>query len=374
MPGGDARQRGTIIGSRIEDEDAGRPGRGRVEIVGSAVAPQGGQGGQHRRCVLADVVATGIHEVPIPQPEPVRDRSRSPAPLGERDRPDRVRRSRRERDHPDAVAAQAQQAPCGSRDVVTRRRAPPRHRAADAHGAAGRSATPSRAGTSAAAPTARDRAASRRSAAPSAIGSPPPAVWYTAPAAPPSSARHAAPIDAPAQQERVDRQRGRAQQTDRRQQPPPDDLEVAEPGGRVVLVAGQQECERFARQRVRIERPEQPFEVGRGARCARRLLQRAHVHHDAHPRGSGHVGWREPRQRLRRSSSRSWTTTTRASTTIRRDILLWPTRRSRKVIGISRTRAPSAAGPECHLDLEDVAAGMDAVEWDGPERARRATP
>ena len=32
VPGGDPRQRGAILGSRIEDEDARRPGRGRVEI------------------------------------------------------------------------------------------------------------------------------------------------------------------------------------------------------------------------------------------------------------------------------------------------------------------------------------------------------
>ena len=48
-----------------------------------------------------------------------------------------------------------------------------------------------------------------------------------------------------------------------------------------------------------------------------------------------------PRNRPTSSSARSVTTTTSASTTIRRLIFDWPTRRSRNVIGISRTRAPA---------------------------------
>ena len=67
------------------------------------------------------------------------------------------------------------------------------------------------------------------------------------------------------------------------------------------------------------------------------------------------------------SSQRSRTTTTSASTMIRRDILDWPTRRSRNVIGTSATRAPRAARPVGHLDLEHVAAGVDAVERDRRE-------
>ena len=71
------------------------------------------------------------------------------------------------------------------------------------------------------------------------------------------------------------------------------------------------------------------------------------------------------------SSARSVTTTTSASTTIRRLILDWPTRRSRNVIGVSTTRAPRARCAERHLDLEDVAAGVDAVERDR-RKGRRA--
>jgi hypothetical protein len=48
--------------------------------------------------------------------------------------------------------------------------------------------------------------------------------------------------------------------------------------------------------------------------------------------------------------------------------LLCPIRRSWNTIGTSRTRAPCTAGPERRLDLEDVAARMDAVERDRGER------
>ena len=349
VPGGDPRQRGTIVGSRVEDEDARRPRHGRVETVGPVATPQGGQGGQHRRCVLADVVATGIDEVAIPQAEPVRDRPRSPAALGECHRPDRVGRPRRERDDPDPVSAQAQQTPSGPRDIVTadeHRRGIAQAAGTESLAEAGAAA---RAGTSAGS----SHGARSRSVAtvgsPEAIGSPPPAVWYTAPAAPPSLGTPRRPDRRATQQERVDGQRARAQQPDRRQQPSADDLEVAETRRRVVLVAGQQEGERLARQRVRIEAAEQALQVGGGPRSARRLLERPNVHDDADARRG--VGVRvvlpgvtspgaAPASDQSRSSSRSWTTTTSASTTIRRDILLWPTRRSRKVIGTSRMRAP----------------------------------
>ena len=59
---------------------------------------------------------------------------------------------------------------------------------------------------------------------------------------------------------------------------------------------------------------------------------------------------------------------------IRRLILDWPTRRSRKVIGTSRMRAPARDGAEGHLDLEDVAAGVDAVERDRRRASPRARP
>ena len=59
---------------------------------------------------------------------------------------------------------------------------------------------------------------------------------------------------------------------------------------------------------------------------------------------------------------------------IRRDILLWPTRRSWNVIGTSRDPCAGPARAERHLDLEDVATGVDAVERDGPERRRLARP
>ena len=59
---------------------------------------------------------------------------------------------------------------------------------------------------------------------------------------------------------------------------------------------------------------------------------------------------------------------------IRRLIFDWPTRRSRNVIGTSRIARAGPAGPERHLDLEDIATGMDAIERDRGERRRPATP
>ena len=61
---------------------------------------------------------------------------------------------------------------------------------------------------------------------------------------------------------------------------------------------------------------------------------------------------------------------------IRRDIFDWPTRRSWKTIGISADPGAEPAGAVGHLDLEDVAAGVDAVERDRREgrRAPRLEP
>ena len=153
----------------------------------------------------------------------------------------------------------------------------------------------------------------------------------------------------------------------------------------VVLVRIDEEGERFAGHRVGVERAEQSVEVGGRERRPVGLLERPHVEHDPDPGGrrrgrdtkaANGAGRsrpvQDPRRRRRPSSSsaRSWTTTTSASTTIRRLIFDWPTRRSRKVIGISRMRAPPRLGAIRHLDLEDVAAGVDAVERDRRERGR----
>ena len=169
-----------------------------------------------------------------------------------------------------------------------------------------------------------------------------------------------------AEHERVDRQRRLAQQPGRRQQAPADDLEALEAGRRVVLVRGEQEGERLARPRVGVEAAQQAIEVGGGPRRTGRFLERPDVHDDAYarrqvlgcrlskgavglsarrplgaPRFAGHFACRRRRTLPISSSARSCTTTTSASTMIRRDILLWPTVRSRNVIGTSRMRAPA---------------------------------
>ena len=70
----------------------------------------------------------------------------------------------------------------------------------------------------------------------------------------------------------------------------------------------------------------------------------------------------------RPSAGRS--TTNSASTTIRRLILDWPTRRSRNVIGTSIDAGAEPRGAVGHLDLEHVPARADAVERHGCEGRR----
>ena len=112
----------------------------------------------------------------------------------------------------------------------------------------------------------------------------------------------------------------------------------------------------------RLRRP-----TGRDERPAER--RRRHGHRGSGPAsGAGLLGASRrcagDRSRTRSSSSRSWTTTTSASTTIRRLIFDWP---DAPVAERDRDLADASAAtrrPERHLDLEDVAAGMDAVERD----------
>ncbi len=166
-----------------------------------------------------------------------------------------------------------------------------------------------------------------------------------------------------AEHERVDGQRAGAEEAGRRQPAVADDLELRPATGRVVEVGGQQERVRLARSWLGVEGVEQRLEVDRGQRGALGILERAEVHDHAHVRrrlrAAGRRGCRLPRPRPpagavgrghlargtgprpRSSSQRRLTTTTSASTTIRRLIFDWPTRRSRKVIGTSTTRAPS---------------------------------
>ena len=198
VPGGDPRQRGTILGSRIEDEDARRPGHGRVEMVGSAATP--------REARAASIVDASWRMSWRPgytrYRSPGRACPRSPAQPGPawRAPPARPRRPLSARAGPPGSGFGA-----GAADAVRparrrhSRRALPRHRAAVAHGVAGRSGSPSRAGTSAAAPRAQDRAAWRRSAAPRRsaahrprCGTPHRPLHRARHAMPPRSTRHSA--------------------------------------------------------------------------------------------------------------------------------------------------------------------------------------
>ena len=187
-----------------------------------------------------------------------------------------------------------------------------------------------------------------------------------------------------AQEEWIDGHRGRSQQPGWRQQAPSHDLEMVVAARRVVEVGAQEDRERLAGDRLGVERPQQGVEVDRGQRGPLRGLERARVEDD--PDAAWHRGDRGAEtadravahdrrppgsSRSRSSSARSWTTTTSASATIRRLIFDWPMRRSRKVIGTSRIRAPARDGPERHLDLEDVATGMDAANGTAARVAAR---
>ena len=99
------------------------------------------------------------------------------------------------------------------------------------------------------------------------------------------------------------------------------DVEPVVAGRRIVEVAAQQEGERFAGQRIGIERGQETVEIERRERPAPGFLERPHVHHDAQARDR-HERMRPLLSRPISSSARSWTTMTSASTTMRRDILL----------------------------------------------------
>ena len=118
-------------------------------------------------------------------------------------------------------------------------------------------------------------------------------------------------------------------------------------GAGIVRAEVEEEHEGLAVQRLRGARAQEAAQVGRRGRGPVGVLEGPDVDEDADAGRGGrgaprvaepHAARRGPRPRS--SSQRSWRTTTSASTMIRRLILLWPTRRSRKVIGTSRTRAP----------------------------------
>jgi hypothetical protein len=131
---------------------------------------------------------------------------------------------------------------------------------------------------------------------------------------------------------------------------PPDDLEGARTRGRVVEVGLEQEGERLARDRLVVVGAEEPGQVGaRGGRSVR-VLERPDVEDDAKSRDRlgrglgaerGTAVTRAPLGSAPELSARSLTTTSSASTMIRRDIFDCPTWRSRKMIGTSRMRAPA---------------------------------
>ena len=218
-----------------------------------------------------------------------------------------------------------------------------------------------------------------------------------------------------AQDERVDGHRRRAQQVGRRQESPPDDLERSERGGRVVDVRAQRSAKDSPGRGSASKAAEQAVEVGGGQRRALGLLERAGVEDDsdagrAWRRGGSHqaagavgevravVGGRGRRGRQGRTDpaeppSRSF----RPGSGCRRRAppeLLGPKldddderlhddppahlRLADPAVAERDRRladpGAEARRPERHLDLEDVAAGMDPVERDPGQGASPARP
>ena len=361
----DARSSGLAPSRRIRGGQATSSGRS----AGRPASARDASAAEERGEVLAGVVPAGIDEVATGQPEPLalrggvvigrggRSAATAPGRRGER-------RPRGQRDHPDPVRAEMEQA--AGRGLHLR--AGDEHRGRVAQQPAAQ-ALPEPRGRGAAeglrqlprrqveqrrddGQPRRDRQRPRagrvveRAGGPAAVGPP------------------GGPERRPAQQERVHGHRRRAEEVRRRQLAAADDGQVRVGRRRVVEVAAQQERERFAVDGLLVEGAEQAVQIGGRDRRPRRLLERPRVEDDPHagrrvrPRagrsrarpGPGRRAAARPdrsssaaprRSRSRSSSARSWTTTTSASTMIRRDILLWPTRRSRNVIGTSRMRAPA---------------------------------
>ena len=347
----DARSSGLAPTSRTR----GGHGTAGVELGRTAGGGQRGERLEQRAEILPCVEPAGEDEVALGQPEPVTQLDRlGPCPAVAERRPEC--RTRRQRHDPDPVLVQVQQPPGGPRGGV----------AAHDHGSGLAELLRSQALTE---PTGRralelvrhlpgrqveqahhDRQArgDRQRAAPDGVvdGTGRPAAL-----GPPGCAQAGA-----TQQEGIDGHRRRTKQARRWQQAPTDDLEmsVAARSGRPGRSEGRGQRTRPAigsASKAR-SRPSRYVAV-RGARSgvwsgrtSSTTRTPARRRRDGRPetahRGFGH-GRPRRRSRSRSSSARSWTTTTSASATIRRLIFDCPTRRSRKVIGSSRIRAPDRA-------------------------------
>jgi len=199
------------------------------------------------------------------------------------------------------------------------------------------------------------------------------------------------------QDERIDGHRRRAQQAGRWQLAPTDDIEVPEAPRRVVEVRAEQEREGFAGQRLGVVGIEQCLEVGGRERGAIGGLEGPRVEDDPDARRSrGRPTAKTAVARVRHGPimRRSVGQGSRSAATARKSAEEFldpeldddhqcldddpPTH-----LGLAHAAVaegdrdladprPAPAGAERHLDLEDVPAGMDAVEWDG--RQRRCAP
>jgi len=127
----------------------------------------------------------------------------------------------------------------------------------------------------------------------------------------------------------------------RREHPAPGDGERRPALGRVPSIDPLEDEEGFPGDRRGDVGADEGVEIDGRERGMPGFLERPEIDDDADAVAGRRARHRSEKPRPRSSSQRSRSTTIRASAMIRRLILDAPTRRSRKMMGISRTRAPS---------------------------------
>ncbi len=274
---GRPRDRGPVLRGGIDEEDLWRPRHVRPERARPARRGEIGQGAQERRQVLAGIVPAGIDEVAVRQAEPCPLLGRTGSGRGDE------RRAGGERDDPDPLAPQTEvtagrsagslpgdddgrgvpEDPCsealteaGCRCPLVCARQLPGRQIEERHDD-------------------RQPRGERHRPARGVVDGPGRTAAGRAPAGPDRGA---------AQEERVGRQCGRAQQAGRRERSPAGDRktrQIVELLGRIRQAGLDEDRERLAGDRVGGERPQELLEVDRGRGRALGLLERPDVEHDA---------------------------------------------------------------------------------------------
>ena len=190
----------------------------------------------------------------------------------------------------------------------------------------------------------------------------------------------AGPDRGPAEHERVDRQRRRTEQPRRGQQAAADHLQVRVARGRVVHVGGEEERERLPAIGSASKAPSSPSRYAAVSRRPGGLLQRPSVEDDAHAGRRGLVRSGAESRRADRRRAAPPRPNSSSSAQLDDDDERLDDDPPRHLALPDATIAerdrhladPGArpAGTERHLDLEHVAAGVDALERDRREGRR----